>query len=259
MDEGKWGSEWQGKIIFSHGKSNARGTAILIPKNLGLNLEINSTETDQDGRIIIMNCKLGNTTISIFNTYSSTKDNSKLQIEFLKYLSKKLEENANTNIIVGGDINTYLNTNLDKKGGKIELKESLYCQTLKHILEEYSLCDIWRVRNPNNLKFTRVERCRSGIVQSRLDYFLVSLGLTYLIQKVDIHPGLGSNHSLITITLEMLDTNICGKRYWKFNNVLLLEEDYVNKIKDTINNIKQNNNIYNNTIYSAAIKRQSVV
>ena len=249
-DERMWQSEWGGEIKFSHGDYNARGTAILIPKNLGLNLEIENTETDGEGRFIIMNCKIENTSISLFNIYSPTKDNSKLQLKFLEFLHKTLEKNSSTNIVLGGDLNTYLNINLDKKGGKSELKESLYCQKLKYIMEEYTLCDIWRVRNPHSLKFTRVERGRGGIVQSRLDYFLVSIGLTYLIRKVDILPGLSSDHSIVTLTVDIQDTNIRGKGYWKFNNDLLLDNEYVNKIKNTINSIKQNITMSNkNTLW----------
>ena len=33
-DELKWQREWEGKIIFSHGEFNARGVAIMIPKNI---------------------------------------------------------------------------------------------------------------------------------------------------------------------------------------------------------------------------------
>ena len=72
------------------------------------------------------------------------------------------------------------------------------------------------------------------------DYFLVSIGLTYLIRNVDILPGLSSDHSIVTLTVDIQDTNIRGKGYWKFNNDLLLDNEYVNKIKNTINSIKQN-------------------
>ena len=41
-------------------------------------------------------------------------------------------------------------------------------------MEEYSMVDIWRIRHPNLQTFTRHENHRNGLVQSRLDYWLLS-------------------------------------------------------------------------------------
>ena len=115
---------------------------------------------------------------------------------------------------------------------------------------------MWRVRNPKTNKFTRVERSRNGIVQSRLDYWLLSLGLSYQVDKIDIHPGLCSDHSLITLTLEIQETCKRGKGYWKFNDDLLTEIEYANNIRETIQNIKQTTNIENKTVLWEYIKCQ---
>lgn len=45
-----WEAEWGGKIFFSHGSSAAKGTAILIRKNL--NVLINHEHADADGRVV---------------------------------------------------------------------------------------------------------------------------------------------------------------------------------------------------------------
>ena len=47
-------------------------------------------------------------------------------------------------IILAGDLNTFLDVNIDKKGGKVEMP-SKYSQTIKIMCEEFSLTDIWRV------------------------------------------------------------------------------------------------------------------
>ena len=87
------------------------------------------------------------------------------------------------------------------------------------------LVDIWRIRNPGQKTFTRRQMSRSRLVQSRLDYFLTSLGISYLIKKNEIKPGNSSNHSIITITLDLIDTLKRGKGYWKFNKDLLNDKD----------------------------------
>ena len=50
-DEPDWSSEWGSEIIFSHGSTNSRGVAILIPESLKLNFEIVSTFKDMSGRM----------------------------------------------------------------------------------------------------------------------------------------------------------------------------------------------------------------
>ena len=68
--ESKWTGEWGGKIFFSHGESNARGVAILVTKNLYIN--INSTLNDTNGRFILLDCTIGNQNLIIVNLYAPT-------------------------------------------------------------------------------------------------------------------------------------------------------------------------------------------
>ena len=118
---------------------------------------------------------------------------------------------------------------------------------------EYSLIDIWRTRHPTEQKFTRTERSRAGLVQSRLDYWLISESITYLIRDSSIKPGKRSDHSLIKILIELIGTQERGPSYWKFNNALLFERDYVDTIKNEIVAIKKNCNLSNkNTFWDYA-------
>ena len=48
----QWKKEWGAPILFSHGKSNARGVAILIRN--GLDITIQLSEISSDGRFIII-------------------------------------------------------------------------------------------------------------------------------------------------------------------------------------------------------------
>ena len=63
-----WISEWSGKIVFSHGGSNARGVAILIKKILIFeNIQI---ETDSDGHYISITGQINENLIRIANLYA---------------------------------------------------------------------------------------------------------------------------------------------------------------------------------------------
>ena len=119
-DEKKWAKEWGGDIYFSHGEFNARGVAILIPKNLDNKFIYKNGYRDDYGRFILINCKIDETQLTLINIYCPTKDNQTAQITFLDIIKTQIEEYGDTNIILGGDLNTYLDINIDKKGGKLE-------------------------------------------------------------------------------------------------------------------------------------------
>ena len=232
-DEQKWEREWGGGMYFAHGEFNARGVAILIPKSLNERFVYKNGYKDNNGRFLLMNCEIDNNPFTIINIYSPTKDNVSAQINFLNSIKDKIEEHGDKNIILGGDLNTYLNIEIDKRGGKKD-KISQYTQLLKSMCEEYNLVDIWRVCNPTCNTFTHRENTRAGIVQSRLDYFLISEGLTYNIKKTYIKPGLSSDHSLIRLDIELSNTNKRGRGFWKFNNDLLTDKVYINLIRAKI-------------------------
>ena len=65
-----------------------------------------------------------------------------------------------------------------------------------------------------------------------------------------IAPGKSSDHSIISLELELMESQNRGKGLWKFNNDLLTDPIYVQLIKDTIGNIKDNVNFENkNTLW----------
>ena len=80
-------------------------------------------------------------------------------------------------------------------------------------------------------------------MQSRLDYFLISIQLSYNISNCTIKSGLKSDHSLINITLDLINTQRRGNSYWKFNNALLFDNAYIQLIKDEITSVALNTHI----------------
>ena len=128
---------------------------------------------------------------------------------------------------------------IDKKGGKRET-QSKYSENIQNFCEETRYW-ISGVRNPDQLLFTWKEKCRGGLVQSRLDYWLVSTGLSYLIKDAKIKPGNSSDHSIITIDLNLAGTVKREKGYWKFNNELLRDKEYVIRVDEVIEKIESDN------------------
>ena len=168
----------------------------------------------------------------LVNVYAPTKDKYVKQNDFLKDLHELIENYSEKNLLIGGDFNVYLNPKCDKRGGVAE-SQSDYSKNLQGLITEFNLVDIWRLRNQDKFQFTRREKTKSGIVQSRLDYWIVSSALEYSIERVDIKPGYCSDHSILNVRIELIGTQTRGKSTWKFNNNLLHDDKYLALVKNT--------------------------
>ena len=115
--ESIWLNDWGSKIYFSHGMSNARGVAILMPTQY--DFEVKELWKDTEGRTMAISLIYDLQTVDIINIYAPTKDKIQNQIDFLKNIDQNLNL-AESTCILGGDFNTYMDPKLDKKGGIIE-------------------------------------------------------------------------------------------------------------------------------------------
>ena len=93
------------------------------------------------------------------------------------------------------------------------------------------MVDIWRVLNPEKKQYTW--RQRSVNVQCRLDYFIISNNLTNIVITTDITHGFRSDHSFVVLHLGKENVTR-GPGFFKLNTSLLLQKEYVNKIRALI-------------------------
>ena len=234
--EGIWKSQWGGKIIFSHGISNSSGVAVLVPP--GLDIDIINHVSDIEGRLLIMEANYEEHNFILCNVYAPTKDKKEEQLAFLEKLRKQLENYLDRDLIIGGDFNACINPEIDKSGGTKE-SQSLYAKEIESLQEEFNLCDVWRIRHPNLKRYSRRDRTRAGLVQSRLDFWLISTQLENKVTETDIHPGRRSDHSLISLKINFIVGEKRGRGFWKMNTSLLHDQDYLMKIRNVIQYCKQ--------------------
>lgn len=204
--ECKWKKEWGSDIIFSHGSSNARGVAVLIKS--GLDIVIQHELLNSNGRLIILKVKIKDKNYLLANIYCPNKNKEK--IRFYQNLSatlRRIDPDSDHNIIIGGDFNCPLNPTLDKKGG-ILIPRQHEINLIENFQNEFSLLDIWRIKNPNTRSFTW-SRCRPFIF-CRLDYWLISDKLTDLVTQVDIQASIKTDHSSIILELEDIKESLRG-------------------------------------------------
>ena len=249
-----WRSEWKGQVEFCHGKSSARGVAILISNKL--NIQINEIIRDNTGRFLLLDTTFEEQPLIIINVYAPTKDQQDLQLEFLSFVHDRLIEYSDKNILLGGDFNTCLDPAVDKKGGCHETS-SRSAEKLHSLIEDYNLIDVWRLLNHDSRRYTRREMSRSGLVQSRLDYWLISNHLLYDYHSQDISPGLRSDHSLVSVALKIACSQQKGRGFFKFNAVLLKDAKYIKEVKKLIENFRiDNTSEENRGLFWDALKSQ---
>ena len=232
LNEKIWKREWPGKIYFSHGKSNKSGVAILFPQHIVHTVK--ECITDTEGRFVILDVDINDVNYILINLYAPTKDHSADQVKVLLDIQDILSKFIDKSLICGGDFNMCLNPDLDKFGGRKE-KETEYTNVLFDFIQTFELNDIWRVRNPESKRYSHRQNTKSGMVHSRIDYFLTSVHLGYSIDETKIETGILSDHSILEITIKATgDKPNRGKGFWKFNASLLSDKKYVEQIKQCI-------------------------
>ena len=123
-------------------------------------------------------------------------------------------------------------------------------------MTEYSLVDIWRIRNKELSQFTWKGKGQAGLVQSRIDFWLISNSLEYEADKCLIQPGLLSDHSILLLSLNLIQTQRRGRGTWKFNNNLLKDFEYIELIKKTIQQVQEHSDFMNKSTWWEFLKCQ---
>ena len=137
------------------------------------------------------------------------------------------------NFICAGDWNLIFDTKMDSLGGKSRLKlKSIY--QLKSLMSGYNLIDIWHIRNPSLRQFTW--RRKNPQQMSRID-FLVSDDIQSEVKSCEFLFPLSSDNSPVKLKMQSISTDMRGRGYWKFNNSLLEDKQFVSDMKNKINEV----------------------
>ena len=100
------------------------------------------------------------------------------------------------------------------------------------VCTKHNLVDVWRFKNQNKQQFTwHTSDFSKG---SRLDMFFVSEHLTNVCSELKIVPGYKTDHNIISMNFQV-SISQRGSGLWKFNESLLNDDDYINKVHEVIN------------------------
>ena len=154
--------------------------------------------------------------LNLVNIYATNRDDP----NFFKQLKQHILEAGNTNIPIVGDWNLLLepdvagtnNTNVNYQNARVEV-----C----NMIAELNLYDIWREEHPEERKFTWKRKLKNNTLQmDRLDFILVSDEILRYCHKESILPGYCSDHSMVSVNLQMFKHTNKPKLFWKFKNPL---------------------------------------
>ena len=227
-DEKIWTNQFgcgQGSIVFSHGKSDAAFRE-------GLKYKVRAQCVDDNGRYIVLDARFDSNPAILVNYYAPNVETDQMKVlDEITHIFDKIEISGNTTLIWGGDFNLFFNINLDADGSSPELKVKSVSKLLSMMLKN-DLCDIYRIRNPQEKRFTW--RRKTPFKERRLDFFLVSDMLQDNIRTVDIVPSVQSDHS--AIILKLFPTSECaqGRAYWKFNSSLAQDKHFTESLETEI-------------------------
>ena len=197
-----------------------------------LDISVDHTKVDNDGRLVLLECSFCGSKYIIINIYAPTVDKTHDQKVFGEYLLQLAQKYKGDNIIIGGDFNINLTT-VDQHVNPNN-KSIGYLRNLSLLMEQLDLSDIWKIRHPDKVRYTRREKTRFGFKQSRIDHFLVSPGIEYCVKNTDILPGIRSDHSLLKLSLLNEQEQQRGRGIWKLNVSLLDDKNYRDFMKKVI-------------------------
>ena len=226
----KWCKEWGCEIIFSHGASNARGTAILVHKSI--KDCVMPICNSQFGRYNIVHIEIKELSFILCNIYGPNVDDESTFKEM--FIDIKELQYARDLIIIG-DYNVTLNLEQDRtENTQPHPKIAMF---LNDKIEELDLIDPWRVRNPQKIVYFW-QRFFNKLCASRIDYALVTPGLNNSILQTQYVNGIRTDHQGVEINI-VCNNQKRGPGIWRINNLILNDEVYCQQLIDVIQSVKK--------------------
>ena len=213
--------DWGNDCFFSVKTSNSRGVAILFGE--GLLVDVKRVKEDKDGNFVMLDMRLFDYDLTLVALYGPNIDSP----GFYEKLEQNIIEFENPLTIICGDWNIVQDFELDTYN-YARVNNPQAKKRVNQMKNNLDLIDPWRESHMIEKKFTW--RQPTPLKLARLDFFLVSKEIMSLLDKVEIISGYRTDHSLIKMCLN-LDNRKKGRGYWKFNNSLLKDEEYIEKIK----------------------------
>lgn len=209
-DHFKLRRDWVGQVFSSSFKSNSRGVAILIDKQVPFIFE--KQILDSEGRYILITGSLFGQHMTMLNIYAPNEECPGFMSDMITLFSFHCKGFG----LIAGDFNCVMDPMVDKSPPiAMRSKSSI---TLNGLCEEVGLLDIWRELNPISRNYTFFSNPHKSY--SRLDFFLIPSNMVHLVSNCNIGSIVISDHApvFMGITLSQPKPQV---KSWKCNTSLL--------------------------------------
>ena len=228
-DISTWKKEWGDEIVYFPGTSMSKGQMILLNSKKGVKLlEV----VHRSERIVAIKIAYEDEQILICNIYAP--NDGKEKISFMDKLYNLIEEWSDniTNLCIMGDFNMVMNNDIDIISGLDHKKEEV--EMFKRKMVNLNLYDTWRLFNPDNKEYTWHRK--SPMIARRLDYIFSNSDLFDKIISCEIMSAPATDHRAVIAEVQFTQVKR-GPYYWKFNNSLLKDIEYVNGVHELIDGL----------------------
>ena len=215
---------WSGKILTSYGENARQGVAFLIKNKFRDNVSIVSQFSGRFLHVHLVDC---DKEFDLINMYfpNSVEDRAKFCLNIQKNIPKS------ENLLWFGDFNTSLSP-LDR-GFNSRHSEDRAFKALDSLLSEFNTYDVWRARNPSARIFSWRRVVQNTLLQSRIDYIFITKNISPFVKNVYYKHNTFSDHSCVVLNVDFSQVER-GPGLWIFNNSLLDDEVFVEKIDEII-------------------------
>uniref|UniRef100_A0A670JMH3 Reverse transcriptase domain-containing protein n=1 Tax=Podarcis muralis TaxID=64176 RepID=A0A670JMH3_PODMU len=155
--------------------------------------------------------------------------------DFFKNLEEKLLEFADQKIILMGDMNGVVSSEMDRLRNNGS-KEGKLPKTFFEMVKNCNLIDIWRLRHPLERQFTFYSEPNQSF--SRIDQIWISNELTPRILQVEIQPRVISDHSPIKLEIKGFEERTFR---WRLNDYLLDDQRVVQEAQKKLKEYFEDN------------------
>ena len=223
--EFKWDNEWGSKVHHSRAPNTASGGVAILFKN---KLKPNNVKMlcDDAGRFLILECEIEDIKFTFVNIYAPNRDTPEFFLNVIRAI-ENIEDVGQ--LIIGGDFNLVIDPCLDRHHSTHNNHDSVVI--LKEYLERKMLVDAWRLRNPDVKRYTWHRN--KQLTASCIDMIFVPCDLLDLIDDCEISPAVRTDHSYVDISIKITQT-VRGPGFWKLNNLFLVESEYCQGIRESI-------------------------
>ena len=241
-----WQAEWGAPIMFAHGPNTSEcGVAVLIPRCLLSVCKVTVRYSCDAGRLLIIDFEYDMFKLTLCAVYAPTQNQKQLQISFLENLREQIDlmpMDQGSQLILCGDFNLHL-SELDVQNCRFRVTQA--ASKLKCMLDDSNLVDVWRERYKSRRRYTW--RRLNPLQQSRIDYVFASSSMisNHVLNRIEIRPGVQSDHSLVIFELKMFGSDK-GRGLYRFDNRLLEDPTFVQTTRHEIMRASAERGVYAN-------------